>query len=103
MVTMEPETTTRDEEWFPLSFDRPFTWASAWAGVRPSQAGVAVSDRGVRATFGPWSVVTPLANVAGAEVTGPFTWFKVIGPPHLSLKDRGLTFAGNADAGVCIR
>jgi hypothetical protein len=30
-------------------------------------------------------------------------WPKVIGPPHVSLKDRGLTFAGNPGAGVCIR
>ena len=28
---------------------------------------------------------------------------KTIGPAHLSLADRGLTFATNRDEGVCIR
>jgi hypothetical protein len=28
---------------------------------------------------------------------------KVFGPPHLSIADRGLTFATNARRGVCIR
>ena len=27
----------------------------------------------------------------------------MIGPPHLSMADRGLTFATNADEGICIR
>jgi hypothetical protein len=48
-------------------------------------------------------VRTGLANVAGAEVTGPYAWPKVIGPPHLSFADRGLTFATNPEQGTCIR
>ena len=37
-----------------------------------------------------------------ATVTGPCSWPKVIGPAHLSLPDRGLTFATNPERGVCI-
>ena len=55
------------------------------------------------ARFGPWRLSTPLENVAGTEVTGPYQLLKVIGPPHLSLRDRGLTFATNRQRGVCIR
>jgi hypothetical protein len=57
----------------------------------------------LRVAFGPWEVVTPLTNVADAEVTGPYFWLKVIGPAHLSMRDRGLTFATNDRQGVCIR
>lgn len=52
--------------------------------------------------FGPWRVRTPLTNVVGTETTGPYQWFKVIGPAHLSFADRGLTFATNGERGVCI-
>jgi hypothetical protein len=39
----------------------------------------------------------------GVEITGPYSAVMTIGAPHLSLADRGLTFASNADRGVCIR
>jgi hypothetical protein len=29
--------------------------------------------------------------------------WKVLGPPHLSFRDRGLTFATNQERGVCVR
>jgi hypothetical protein len=48
-------------------------------------------------------VRTPVANVAGTELTGPYRRVTTIGPAHLSLSDRGLTFATNPDAGVCLR
>lgn len=33
--------------------------------------------------FGRWSLTTPIANLAGADITGPYTWWKVAGarPP----------------------
>lgn len=48
-------------------------------------------------------MATPLDNVVGAEVTGPYRLVKVAGPPHLSLRDRGITFATNRARGTCIR
>jgi hypothetical protein len=48
-------------------------------------------------------VRTPLSNVVGAEITGPYSFAKVAGPAHLSFKDRGLTFATTTKRGVCIR
>jgi len=53
--------------------------------------------------FGWWSVHTALSNIEHVEVTGPYHWLKVIGPPHVSLADRGVTFATNTGRGVCIR
>ena len=71
-------------------------------GVRPSTAWVDLGPAEVSARFGRWSMRTPLANVASAEVTGPYAWAKVVGPARLSISDRGATFATNPDAGVCL-
>lgn len=67
-----------------------------------SRAYVEVDDTTFTARFGPWSVVTPLSNISGISITGPYVPWKVIGPPHLSFADRGLTFATNARQGLCI-
>jgi hypothetical protein len=87
---------------FDLKFDTPFALASAMVGVLPSHACVELADGQLLARFGPWQVQTSIENIDSVEVTGPYAWPKVIGPPHLSLKDLGLTFAGTASKGVCI-
>lgn len=55
-----------------------------------------------RVRFGPWTLTTPVRNLAGAQLTGPFSAPKVIGP-HLSIADRGATFGTNTERGVCVR
>jgi hypothetical protein len=72
-------------------------------GVTPRSAYVDVGADTLVARFGPWVVCTPVANVAGVELTGPYRMTTTIGPAHLSLADRGLTFATNPDGGVCLR
>jgi hypothetical protein len=72
-------------------------------GVRPDTAWIELDHEYLTARFGPWTVRTELSNVTAAEVTTGYAWPKVIGPPHLSFVDRGLTFATNPDEGVCIR
>ena len=59
-------------------------------------------ERLLRARFGFWEVNTPLANVVDKTRTGPYALPKTIGPPHLSLRDRGLTFATSNHSGLCI-
>jgi len=76
-------------------FERPF-------GIGPSTAWVDVDDETLEARFGPWRVTTPLSNVTGAEVTGPYAFAKTAGPARLALTDRGLTFATNGQRGVLI-
>jgi hypothetical protein len=71
------------------------------AGVNENRAWVELDHDGLRARFGPWHVSTPLANVTGAGVSGPYSYVRTAGPAHLSLADRGLTFATNGDLGVC--
>ncbi len=87
----------------PLRFDEPFATASALFGVRPSTSGVDVVDGRLVVRFGWWRVETTVANIESFERTGPYRWWKVIGPAHLSLADGGLTFATTDRGGVCIR
>lgn len=88
---------------FSFRFHPAFAALALPLGVRPETSGVDVADDGLVVRFGPWRVRTPLSNIVAATVTGPYRWPKVVGPPHLSLSDRGLTFGTNPDEGVCIR
>jgi hypothetical protein len=72
-------------------------------GVTPWTTKVDVEDGELRVRFGPWQLRTPIENIERAEVTGPYHWLKVAGPPHISLRDRGVTMATSTDKGVCIR
>ena len=88
---------------FPFRFDARYRLLAAPFGISPSRAEVRLGDGRLVARFGPWAVQTPLTNLAGAEVTGPYGLLKTAGPAHLSFADRGLTFASNGARGVCIR
>jgi hypothetical protein len=85
-----------------FTFDPPFRALLALAGVTPGHAHVTVTATRLLARFGPWSVDTPLDNVAGVCVTGPYRWFKAIGPRG-SFADRGATFGSTTRGGVCVR
>lgn len=88
---------------FDFRFARPYLAAGLPFGVTPLTASVEVDGGELRVRFGPWSLRTPVANVTGTEVTGPYALLKTLGPPHLSLADHGITFATNADRGLCAR
>lgn len=88
---------------FAFLFDRLLTPAALAFGVTSRTASVTVDDDELVIRFGPWSLRTSRDNIAGAEVTGPYRVHKIAGPPHLSLKDRGVTFATSRRAGACIR
>ena len=87
---------------FGYAFDqRLIAFWAAW-GVRRRKDGVTVTGDGrVRATFGAISLETTLDNVDGAHITRGYRWWTAAGARR-SLKDDGLTFGTNADAGVCI-
>jgi hypothetical protein len=90
---------------FRFRFDLAHRLAAAPFLVSPGTASVVIDrPRGfLVARFGPWKVETALVNVEVATPTGPYHPIKTIGPPHLSLSDRGLTFATNDREGLCIR
>jgi hypothetical protein len=86
-----------------FAFDRRFALVDRLIGVTEGTTGVDIDAVEFRARFGPWCVATPTTNLHSAVVTGPYNLLRVIGLPHVSLADGGLTFATNAKAGVCIR
>lgn len=88
---------------FPFRFATPYLVAGAPFGVTPATTSVDVTDAELRVRFGPWTVRTALDNVVGCTETGPFRFVKTVGPPRLSLKDRGLTCATNGDRGLCVQ
>jgi hypothetical protein len=89
-------------EVFEFAFDALHRRVSRLFGVSPDNAVVRLTDTGLEASFGPWRVSTPYDNIRDVEVTGPYRLVKTIGPPRLSVADRGLTFATNSRAGVCV-
>lgn len=85
---------------FSFRFDPAYERLARLFGVTPERAWVEVRETELEARFGPWRVRTPLSNVAGAEVTGPYAFLKTAGPARLAITDRGLTFASNGERGV---
>ena len=91
-----------DTERFGFRFEPVMQALALPFGVRPSNAWIEVGDE-VHIAFGPWHMRFPRADVADIEETKDYWLPKVAGPPHLSLADRGITFATNRQAGICIR
>lgn len=88
---------------FPFAFSSPAHRAVARLfGITPGNTGVEVADGHLLARYGRWSLRTPLANICGTEVTGPYTAAKTMGPGRMSFVDKGLTFASNGERGLCI-
>ena len=89
-------------EAFGFAFAPAYRPAALVFGVTPARARVEMGETQLRVGFGPWRLDTPLSNVVQVAVTGPYRYLKTAGPAHLSLKDRGVTFATNGDRGVCV-
>ncbi len=87
---------------FPFRFDPVHRNAAVLFGITPGNAWVDVADGHMLARYGLWALHTPLDNVAGTQVTGPYTTLKTMGPARLSVADFGLTFASNGERGLCI-
>jgi hypothetical protein len=71
--------------------------------ITPATAYADVSAEMLTVRFGFWGLRTPLTNISGVESSGGYSLVKTAGPAHLSLADRGVTFATNAAEGVCLR
>jgi hypothetical protein len=87
---------------FPFRFDPTYRRLARLFGVTPERAWVDLGEEELEARYGPWRLRTPTSNIAAAEVTGPYAFFKTQGPARLGITDRGLTFASNGDRGVYI-
>lgn len=88
---------------FAFDFDRAYRIAGLPFGVRPATTEVLVSADVLSVRFGPWRLRTPLANITDVALDGPYRLHRTAGPAHLSLGDRGITFATNGRRGVCLQ
>jgi hypothetical protein len=97
-----PEAVATPGRHFPFAVAPRYALAARLFGIDADRAVVEVDQHRLTVRFGRWTLSTALANVAAATVTGPYDWWKVAGPPHLSFSDGGITFATTAAGGVCI-
>jgi hypothetical protein len=86
---------------FEMAFDPQFRLPLAALGVTLATAHVTVTADRLVACFGPWTCRTTPANVQAVRVSGPYRWYRAIGP-RLSLADHGLTFGTSTARGVCL-
>jgi hypothetical protein len=87
---------------FAFAFEPVQLLAGLPFGVTPLTTGVTVDHERLHIRYGPWSLTTPLANVAGTTETGPYQLVKIAGPAHLSLADQGVAFCTRRTDGLCI-
>ncbi len=88
---------------FPFRFVPAYRVPALVLGITPRTAYVETTDTELVVRFGLWRLRTGLSNIVGIERSGGFGYLKTAGPPHLSFADRGVTFATNGDAAVCVR
>lgn len=88
-------------EQFEFAFDSQFRPFLALIGVTSGTAHATLTAEQLVARFGPWTCETPIGNVRGVCRTGPYHWYKAIGPRG-SFVDRGLTFGTTTKGGVCV-
>lgn len=87
---------------FPFDFEDRYLTPARLFGVTPETTSIVVRAGHLTARFGPWRIDTTLDNIASVTLTGPYAFVKTAGPAHLGITDRGLTFATNSRAGVCL-
>jgi hypothetical protein len=103
----DPPSPTSDREpslprRFPFEFHPLLVPAAAVFGVTPSRAFALIDEHTLTIRFGRWVLQTALSNVQSITPSGPYAWWKVAGPPHLSIADRGITFATTTQQGLCV-
>lgn len=88
---------------FGFEFHPLFRVPALAVGVTHRTARVELTSDTVSVRFGPWYLQVDRNEIVEASRSGPYRPWKVIGPPHLSLSDGGITFATTPREGVCLR
>jgi hypothetical protein len=87
---------------FPYAIDDWYLPLILPFGLKPKTDGVLLTDDGrFVATFGFFTIATPLANITEAHITRNYRWWTAFGVRG-SMADDGLSFGTNHAAGVCI-
>ena len=86
---------------FGFRFDPLYRAQLAALGVTRHTAWIDADDDELYVRFGPWSLRTPRHNISETQRSGPYKWYRAIGP-HLSFADRGVTFGTSTVEGLCV-
>lgn len=87
---------------FPYEIDNWYLPVILPFGFKPKTDGVSLTDDGgFLATFGFFTIATPLTNITDAHITRNYRWYTAFGVRG-SMADDGLSFGTNHSAGVCI-
>ena len=87
---------------FPYAVDKWYLPVILPFGLKRKTDGVTLTDGGgFVATFGFFTMATPLTNITGAHITRNYRWWTAFGVRG-SMADDGLTFGTNRSGGVCI-
>lgn len=90
------------DRFFPYDLDVRYQWIWWPLGVRDGDGVTITGDGRFVATFGSrWRVDTPLSNIKGWQVSGPYHWYKAVGLRG-SRVDSGITFGTTPRGGVCV-
>jgi hypothetical protein len=89
------------DRFFPYDLDVRYQLIWWPFGVRDDDGVTITNDGRFVATFGRWRVDTPLANIKGWQVSGPYQWYKAVGLRG-SRVDSGITFGTTSRGGVCV-
>ncbi len=84
---------------YAFDFSAAYRGPALLFGITPRTAWVELDERTFGVRYGPWSLSTPVTNLADVVRTGGFAFVKTAGPPHLSFSDRGISFATNDGRG----
>jgi hypothetical protein len=84
---------------YAFDFSAAYRGPALLFGITPRTAWVELDERTLHVRYGPWSLTTPVTNIADVVRTGGFAFVKTAGPPHLSFSDRGISFATNDGRG----
>jgi hypothetical protein len=87
---------------FDFRFAPAYRLAARPFGITSERAWVQIEDEHVLASYGPWRLRTPLANISRVAITGPYRFYRTAGPARLGITDGGLTFASNGERGVLL-
>lgn len=89
------------DTFFKYELDKRWSAMFALLGV-DADDGVTLTGEGMlRATYGRFTLETPIANIDHTLVTGPHRWYTAVGA-RLSFTDDGLTFGTNHRLGLCL-
>ena len=88
---------------FDFDFAPAYRLAAFPFGVTPGRSWVEVDADELRIRFGPWRTRVPLADIEAVQRSGDYAFLKTAGPAHLSLADRGITFATTGARGLCLQ